>query len=290
MTDCRNCKRPTDLYLCHDCTQVLGDMIGQLPWLLDELDARIQRLDRVSVGTVGRNRRPDELSVMDFDAADTAREIRKDLLRWVETVAERHTGRKPPGLATVTTKDLARWLQANTAAIARLPLAGDLYRWVNRLVGSDQRGGQLVRSINPTERHFAGLCPTIRGHGPDGEPIECGEPLYADVDERTVECPTCHQQIDVEQNRRDTAAARDLRTADEIIEILANLDEPVEPKQLNGWIQAQRLRPKGWRHDGAIVETRVNQHSQPVYSLKRVQKLRRRDQQLAKMRAKVKAT
>lgn len=288
MTDCQSCTRPTDLFLCQECTEQLANMLDQLPWLLDELDARIQRLDRTSIGTIGRQRRPDQLNVMDFDAAETARTIRKDLLKWVQTIAEQHTGRKPPGLSTVTTKNLARWLKTNTTAIARLPLAGNLYRWTHRYVGSDQRGGQLVKSINPTERHFAGLCPTVRGHGPDGTPIDCGQPLYADIDERTTECPACHHEIDVERNRRDTAAARDLRTADEILEILTNLDEPVEPKQLNAWIQAQRLRPKGWRHDGAIVENRINHNSQPVYSLKRVQKLRRRDQQLAKVRAKVK--
>lgn len=290
MSDCRACTRPTDLFLCTDCETQLADMLDQLPWLLDELDARIQKLDHTNTGTIGRNRRPNELNIIDFDAAETARNIRKDLLKWVETIAQQHTGRKPPTLNTVTTKNLARWLHTNTHAITRLPLAGDLYRWTNRLVGSDQQGGQLIKTINPTERHFAGLCPTTRGHDPDGTPIECGQTLYADTNEPTIQCPTCHQHIDVEQNRRQAAASRDLRTAPEILELLTNLDETIESKQLDAWIQARRLKLKGWRHNNAIVETRVNQHSEPVYSLQRARKLRRRDQQLVKIRAKVKAT
>lgn len=308
MTDCQSCKRPTELFLCADCVVVLAEMIGQLPWLLDELDARIQRLDRVSIGTIGRQRRPEELNVMDFDAAETARNTEKTLrdlvamingprpIRLQCTVPHDFIGplrpawRRLPCGYRPTIIEIIDWLMRRVDIIARHPKAGHVYRELNRLVGSDQRGGHLVKSINPVERHFAGLCPTVRGHGPDGAPLACEQPLYADVDERTIECPACQQQIDVERNRRDTAAARDLRTTSEILEILANLDEPIEPKQLNGWIHAQRLRPKGWRHDGAIVETRVNQNSQPVYSLKRAQKLRRHDQQLAKMRAKVKAT
>lgn len=309
MTDCQSCSRPTSLYLCSDCIVVLTEMIGQLPWLLGELDTRIQRLDRISVGTIGRNRRPEELNVIDFDAVETARAVEKTLrdltqtingpgpIRLQCTVASDFIGplrpawRRLPYGYKPTVIEIVDWLTRRVDVIARHRKAGHVYRELNRLVGSDQQGGQLVKSINPVERHFAGLCPTVRGHGPDGVPLACEQPLYADVDELSIECPACQQEIDVERNRRDTAAARDLRTAPEIVEILANLGEPVEPKQLDGWIHAQRLRPKGWRHDSAIVENRVNKNSQPVYSLKRAQKLRRRDQQLAtKMRAKVKAT
>lgn len=305
MTDCQSCKRQTDLYLCCDCTRVLGEMIQQLPWLLAELDARIQRLDRVSIGTIGRQRRPEELNVMDFDAAETVRNTEKDIRELVTTingpgpirlqctVEHDFIGPLRPAWRRLlpnykpTVIELIDWLTRRVHVIARHKKAGHVYRELNRLVGSDQRGGQLVKAINPSERHTAGLCPTIRGHGPDGAPIQCETPLYADVDERTIECPACHQQIDVEWNRRDTAAARDLRTAPEILELLANLDERVEEKRLDGWIQARRLAVKGWRHDGALVEARVNKYSQPVYSLARARKLRRRDQQLAKERATV---
>lgn len=288
MINCQNCGRPTQLYLCDDCQTQLANMLDQIPNLAEELDTRIQKLDRIHLGTIGRNRRPDELNIMDFDAAETARKLRKTLLHWVTTIAERHNGRRPPALNTVNTGSLARWLQANTPAIARLDLAHrgrhQLYDDIAHYISPDQRSGHLIRAIDRNERHFAGTCPTITGHYPDGDPIECGTMLYADTDDHTTTCPQCHQPINVERNRRHAAETRDLRTTTEILEVLTNIDEPVDPDKLDQWIKARRLRTMGWRHDGALVKARVNERSQALYSLKRARKLRRRDQQLQRLR------
>ncbi|MGV0627195.1 DUF1922 domain-containing protein [Mycolicibacter minnesotensis] len=289
MITCQHCKRPTQLFLCDDCTDQLHDMLTQIPWLLQELDARIQKLDRLPYGTIGRTRAPaNQLSVIDFDAVETARNVRKLLRRWVETIAQRHTGRKPPGLDTVTTPDLARWLRVNTKAIARLDLAHkgrhQLYDDINRLVGGDSRGGQLVNAINRYEKHFAGPCPTIVGRDRDGQPRQCDTTLYADTYDRTVTCPTCDQDIDVEQNRRRAAAERDLHTRTDLLDVLANIDEPVTEEQLDRWIP-RRLRHAGWLHDGTIIEFRIHPNDEPVYSVERARKLRRRDQHLTRRKS-----
>ncbi|MCK0174789.1 DUF1922 domain-containing protein [Mycolicibacterium sp. F2034L] len=288
MTNCQNCGRPTQLYLCDDCQTQLASMLSQIPSLAEELDTRIQKLDRITLGTIGRTRSIDPPDIIDFDAAETARELRKTLLRIIKTVTERHTGRIPPGLTTVTTANLARWLQHNTPAIARLDIAGNTYRAITHYISPDHRGGTLIRAIDRNERHFAGTCPTIRGHDQDG-PIECGTMLYADTDDREVTCPECKQPIDVERNRRDAREARDPRTTDELLDVLEAIGEPIDPDTLDAWIKAKRLRLIGWRHDGVFTQTRVNQHSEPLYSLKRAQKLRRRDQQIATLRTKVRA-
>jgi hypothetical protein len=280
MANCQACTRPTDLFLCPDCVETLTNMLDQLPWLIDELDTRIQRLDRVGAGTIGRNRRPDELNVMDFDAAETARELRQKLVRWVETVAEKHTGRRPPALNTTTTKNLARWLHANTHAIARLPLAGKLYRDIKTIVGPDQQGGQLVRAINPTENHLVGPCPTITGRDHQGHPRQCGHILFADTYDRTVTCPTCNQDINVERNRTRAAAERDLHTETQLLEVLTNCGEPIDPDTLKEWIKTRRLRPAGRLHNGLIVPTHTHDQEPLVYSIKRARKLRARDGQL----------
>lgn len=290
MTTCQHCHRRTDLYLCDACQISLSNMLDQIPWLLDELDNRIQNLDRISAGTIGRARRPDHMDAIDFDACELARAIRTKLLHWVETVAQRATGRTPSGLHTVTTADLACWLSANITHIARLDLARkgrhQLYDDIAHLTGTPEQPGQLHRAINPNEHHLVGPCPTITGRHPDGTPRQCEHTLYADTYDQTVTCPDCHEHIDVEATRLRSAAARDLHTRDELLDILGTIDEPVAPELLRKWITTGRLRPAGYQHDDTITEFRMHPNDEPVYSLDRTRKLRRRD---ARLRANGKA-
>jgi len=279
-----HCHTPTQTNLCENHTTLLESMLHRLPWLLDELDARIQRLDRINLGTIGRNRRPDEMNVMDFDAAETARKIRKQILDWFEQAALHLTGRTPPALNTVSTQSLARWLAHHTTAIATTPIANQLYTDIERIVGAEtdtERRGQLINAINPPrEQHFAGPCPTVLGHNPDGETIECGTTLYADVDETTITCPTCKQKINVEQNRRKAAKDRDYLTKAKILETLEEIGKPVTEERLNQWIKARRLRRRGWFHNGTVVADRVRQDDPAVYSFARAEKLHDRDRML----------
>ena len=281
MNLCQHCKRPTQNYLCDDCTTSLTNMLDQIPWLLDELDNRIQRLDTISAGTIGRNRSHTTPFIIDFDAAELARTIRKKLSHWVTKVAQQATGRTPPALNTISTPNLAKWLQANTNHIAHQPHANQLYNDIKHLVGPDQqRTGQLVRAINPTEQHLVGPCPTITGRNHNGTPRQCGHTLFADTYDQTVTCPTCKQDIDVETTRRHAAETRDLQTKTELIDILTNIDEPVQETRIEQWIKARRLRPRGYLHDSTIIEFQIDPDDQPVYSVERARKLRRRDSHL----------
>jgi hypothetical protein len=276
MTDCRACTRPTQLYLCTECETQLTNMLTELPQLLDELDTKIARLDHITTGTIGRNQRPDQMNIIDFDAAEQARTIRKLLQHWVETITGQLTGRIPPALHTTTAKSLAAWLTINTSHIARHPAAGQLYRDIHRL--ATPTGGTIHHSIDRREHHLVGPCPTITGRTPDGHPHQCGHILFADTYDTTTDCPACGQTINVEQTRRQSAAARDLHTRPDLLDVLTNIDEPITTTQLDQWIQARRLRPAGWtNNDGTITEYRIHPNSQPVYSLDKTRKLRRRD-------------
>lgn len=283
-TKCQHCHRPDDLYLCQNCQNTLANMLDTLPWLLDELDNRIRKLDRIAAGTIGRNRRPYEMTPIDFDACELARTTRATLLQWVETVAQRHTGRQPPALQSVHTKHLAQWLTANVSAIARLDLNHKgrhrLYDDITRIAGTPDHPGQLHRAINPTEHHLVGPCPTPTGRTPNGTPTQCGHTLYADTYDRTVTCPTCHHNIDVEHTRLQAAATRDLHTRTALLDILTTINEPITSHQLDRWIGARRLRPAGYHHDNTITEYRIHPADEPVYSLERARKLRRRDNNL----------
>lgn len=274
MITCQHCQRPTQNYLCDDCTDALTYMLQQVPWLLEELDARIQNLDRISVGTVGRSRRPDELSVIDFDAADLARAIRKTLLKWVTQVAQRHTGRQPTALHTVTTPDLARWLATNTHAIARTALAGALYRDINHIVGTNQQGGQLVDAINRQDRTYYGPCTTTIGRDHKGQPRPCGHDLYAPRESIEITCPRCKTTHDPRRQLTSTINTRDLVTETQLLETLDTMDEPVSRVQLYAWIRSGALTPRGWVHAGRIVPYKVQRKDPRVFSLSQARELR----------------
>ncbi len=288
MTTCQHCHRRSELYLCDSCQIDLCNRLDQIPWLLKELDNRIQKLDRLSVGTIGRNRRPDTLDAIDFDAIEVARTIRKTLLHWVETIATRATGRPPTALNTASTADLARWLSANITHIARINLnhrgRHQLYDDITHIAGTPEQAGQLHHAINPTEHHLVGPCPTPIGRNHDGTPRECGRTLYADTYDKTTTCPDCHHTIDVETNRLRAAGQRDLHTRTNLIDVLATIDEPVEPTRVDQWINARRLRPGGYQHDQTIIEFKIHPNDEPVYSLDRARKLRRRDNGLTRRR------
>lgn len=259
MTNCQHCHRPTQLYLCDDCQTLLANMLDELPWLIEELDTRIQKFDRISIGTIGRNRRPaDQLDAIDFAAAEQARKLRHTLTRWVTTIAERHTGRPPAALSTVTTANLARWLRANVDAIARLDLAHKgrhpLVDDITRLVGAGQRGGELVTAINRQELRYFGPCTHTTGRDRQGRPRECGTDLIDDREAIELTCPTCHtvtpvrrQIITMSYRQRD-----DLFTERQLLKILreeTELDnQPVVSRmRFYGWIRGGRLKPHGPR-------------------------------------------
>lgn len=278
MITCQHCKRQTQNYLCDDCTDQLHDMLTQIPWLLQELDTRIQKLDRINIGTIGRSRRPDELTVIDFDALDLARDIRKTLLKWVTQVAQHHTGRQPAALTTVTTPDLVRWLAANTQAITRLALAGALYRDINHIVGTNQQGGQLIDAINRQDRTYYGPCSTIVGRDHRGCPRTCGQDLYGPRESAEITCPNCKTTHDPRRQLTATINARDLVTETVLLETLTTMGEPVSRVQLYTWIRNGQLTPRGWVHAGRIVPYKVRHKDPRVFSLTQARQLRERDQ------------
>jgi hypothetical protein len=280
MISCQACGRRTELYLCEDCKTLLANQLDDLPWLLDELDARIQQLARTSIGTIGRTSKdPAELTPIDFDAAETARAVRTKLIHWVTTVAERHSGRRMPALGTVHTKDLARWLTANLNAIQRLNIAGKLYRDIKTLVGTDQRGGQLVAAINRTERHCFGQCTTITGRDRHGKPRECGTVLWDDKEAIELTCPACGATVDARRQLNEARIRSDLRTFDLLLETLDNLNEHVPRVKLSAWVTTGRLPAHGYLNkDHGIVKHRIRRGDPRVFSLATARQLWRNDQ------------
>ena len=273
MITCQHCKRPNPNYLCDDCTDQLHDMLHQIPWLLEELDNRIQKLDRTTTGTIGRTRRPDDLTVIDFTAAELARTTRTTLLNLAETIAHIANGRTPQ-LQTVTTGDLALWIACKLPHITRHHTAGNTYRIINNLVGTDQHGGQLIDAINRQDRTYYGPCTTTTGRDRNGHPRQCGHDLYCPRESLQITCPRCKTTIDPRTQLTNTINDRDLVTETKLLETLATLGEPINRTQLYTWIRTGRLKPRGWVHAGRIVPRKIRHKDPRVFSLRQARQLR----------------
>lgn len=274
MSACKHCGGAATLFLCDDCVWRLKEALRELAWLLKQLDTTVHRQDKLNTGSIGGS--SDNPSPINFGAMETARETRATLLRLVETIAQDRIGRMPPALKTVATPDLAAWLASNVRHIARHTTAAHVLTTITGLVDDDERGrpGPLYTAINRTDRRFAGPCPTIRGHNPRGERIECGTMLYAAFDEDYTRCPQCETEIDVDRNRMKAAVDRDLLPEPKLLEVLEDLGEKVSRVKLYEWIKAGRLQRRGWIHQGAIVQFRIRRGDPTVFSLSQARQLR----------------
>lgn len=279
---CQTCGQPAQTNLCDDCRRRLTEGLRELVWLLKQLDVTTRRLDKLNKGAIGGG--CDNPSPINFGAMESARETRAVLLELVDRIARTGTGRPPAQLDSVATPDLAAWLAVNTGHIANHPDAGRIMATVLAFVDDDPRGrpGPLYTAINRTDRRFAGPCPTLRGHNPRGERIECATMLYAAFDEVFTRCPRCEAEVDVKKNRLKAAADRDIVTEKQLLEILANEakfdDEPIVSRvKLYEWIRAGRLEPKGWLHNGHPVKFHIQRGDPRLFSLTQARENRRRD-------------
>lgn len=255
---CRNkkCHRPTDLFLCTDCTNTLHDMINEIPWLLTELETTIRRQDKLTAGgIIGKS--CDTPSPINFDAMN----VKRDALEAIN--------------------DITRYCHLSAKDIARHKKAGHHYREIANLVGEGEDGGRLVQAINRQERTYYGPCTTITGRDRQGRPRVCGQDLYAPKESVEITCPKCGGVLNPQRQLMSTITDRDLVTELKLLETLDTLGEHVPRGQLYAWIRAGRLVPRGWVHQGRIVPARVRRGDPRVFSLSQARQLRWHDQKPA---------
>jgi hypothetical protein len=279
VTRCQHCHRPTQLYLCQDCQDQLADMLDQLPWLITQLDITAQRQDQLAEPNTERTTTsPAELTVINFNATELARQVRATLLEWVARVAERHSGRRPPCLRATDTKDLARWLTANLSAIPKQAIAGQLYTAIHTLTGDHTNEGQIHQAINRQDRRYYGPCQATIGKHRDGTPRPCGQDLYAPPQSDSITCPRCNTQTNPQTQLLTTIKQRDLVTETQLLEALHNLGEPITRPRLYQWIKQGQLQPRGWIHNGRIVPHKIRHKDPRVFSLSQARDLRSKHQ------------
>lgn len=271
MTDCRNCRRDTELFLCTLCAKELGALLSDLPWLLDELETTVVRQDRLGTATVGKS--SENPSPINVGAMELARNLRGQLGTIMRDLCEVRGTAPPP--RTWTASLIAEWLGANLGAIACSEDAGEIYGEIRS--GTDA----ILAAINRTSRMWCGPCTTVVAHDPTGEAIECGVDLYADRENlaEMVRCPRCRCFVDARTQLLATIRRGDLLPEAKLLEILADLGEAVSRVKLYDWIRAGSLRPRGYVHHGRIVAERVRRGDPRVFSLSQARQLRWRDSQ-----------
>lgn len=278
VTGCKHCRAKTKLHLCNPCTASLQSLLEDLPWLLRELETTVQRQDALTTGAPGKS--GDTPAPINLTALDLQRATRETLLASMATLT---SAPGMPGLRLnhIPTPDLARTLAHNTNRIAHHPQAGIIYANIHQLTADDEIGrpGPLWKAINRQERIFAGPCPTIRTHDHKGQPVRCDTTLYAGPEDKFTHCSRCENTIDVAKNRMRAAVDRDLLPEPKLLEVMDSLGEKLPRVTLYAWLKQGRIQPRGYIHQGTIVQFRIRRGDPRVFSLSQARALRSKDQE-----------
>jgi hypothetical protein len=268
MTDCRNCRRDTELFLCQLCTKELGALLGDLPFLLDQLEITVIRQDRLSTGVIGRS--SDNPSPINVGAMELARNLRGQLGTIIRDLCEVR-GQQPP-LKAWSNSTMAEWLGGNISAISCSESAGQVYREMR--TGTDA----VLAVINRFSRMYCGPCTSVAGHSQSGEDVECGHDLYADRDNpEDIQCPECDRWINPREQLMVHFKRRDLMGETELIDAMRTVGEPVTEAVLDKWLRTNQLTVRGYMHRGRILAKPFSKRDFRIFSLSQARELRARN-------------
>ena len=268
MTDCRNCRRDTELFLCALCGKELHALLADLPWLLDQLEITVIRQDKLSTGVIGRS--SDNPSPVNVGAMELSRNLRGQLGTMVRDLCEVR-GVEVPAKAW-SNSVMAQWLANNMAAISCSEDAGQISREIR--TGTEA----VLAVINRVNRMWCGPCTTVVAHDQQGNDIECGFDLWADRDSlEDIKCEKCLRSVSPRQQLLATLKKGDLLPEAKLLEIMDSLGEKVSRVKLYDWIKAGHLRPRGYMHHGRIVPDLIQRGDARVFSLSQARQLRWRE-------------
>lgn len=238
-----SCGRPVgDAYVCQACALDLERALGDVRWLLDQLDIVLTK-QTASAGGVGWTTGSKDAPLpYNVEASEARWVLVNTVTTWARVVEEEHpnTTAAPTiggvGLLAAWLSSYAGWLRTHSAA-------GEVVEEVLSAVASAQR----IVDVKP-DRWYAGPC-----EGADGQ--VCGHDLYAKPNAARVTCPACGTTYDaVERREWLLEAARDhLGTAREVVGLFRGA---VTSDQLKGWVRRGKVSPHGSAvHRGRSVAT-----------------------------------
>lgn len=311
MSECQNCTRPTQLFLCGLCIQELRAMLaglatrqaldtatgrtitstGYLEAVEDEAHAQTRMSN--NPGRTTSDEQPLQVNLRASAILDDADDI---LDRWCKTISTMRQTRwipvrcVPPGYIgplrrgwrrlpagyIATSADKATWLAAHVRTIALHDQAGTCYTQISRIIA------RIERTINrPRKRIFLGACPTWI----DDDQRVCGRELDApegDIEVTCIDCGHTHnckrlQLLLVNDMEREKV------TAARILELNRVLPEEyrIPERTLRRWRrpgphgEEPKLRARGYQHpDGTTGHKRTLMRDEPLYLWSDVRKLR----------------
>ncbi|ADL71249.1 hypothetical protein ISLAND3_67 [Mycobacterium phage Island3] len=277
MTACQVCEGRAQLYLCLTHITALRNALNDLPWWLERLEEAV--VGQVRLGDPGRRgTKTHELDA--YTGPDAAEKLaqaladgrfrrsavlalgrvnpkasrlrdraRAELVVWVRYLCEHHGAEVP---RDTETRELAKWLEQHTQAIAGDEAAKDCHNAVVDLIE------QIRRVVNrPEPPEYCGPCQhqfTVEERDARRERdledrAECRTQLYARRGARWVRCPECGTEHEVATLQEALLAEADeysFSISDLSDFILPKLGMEIPRRTLQHWAQRGELVPSGY--------------------------------------------
>jgi hypothetical protein len=182
-----------DGLLCHVCTTKLERALGDVRWIVSELDVTASKMARIgnpSGGGLARERNP--ISWGAVEAADTLGNV---LTTWAREVAPDLWAPGEPRSNDEPLTSSARILLRHIDPIRRHPAVAELLDEITDAVE------QARRAVDrPADRQYLGQCLAVLPDE-DGDDVECFEEIWARVDAHEAVCRVCGVTHEVAERR-----------------------------------------------------------------------------------------
>jgi len=240
--ECR-CGRPTrdDASFCETCADNLVRVLGDVPWMDDELEVTITR--QRGLPTEGSSAGVETPLPWHEKASDARRNLHGLLATWCRFCEEEGVRNSSPsfGLPEDNLPAMSRWLLWRVDGLSLLDIGPEA---VDEITNAFAECERLID--RRPDRWYAGPCvaETI-----EGDP--CGADLYAKRVTGVVECRNCGAGYDVAERRAWLLAEAEDRLADAstVARAVSWLGaEPLTPARVWKWAERKLIVAKG--HDG----------------------------------------
>jgi hypothetical protein len=243
------CGKPTrdNAVLCDDCTNALGRALGDVAWVVAELDTTITRQKAAAIGSGPRSSGSAPLPWHER-AAEAKRDLHAILVAWVRFADEEHLAGRPTWWPQDRPASLARWLLHVVHALARHELAPDALDEVTDAVATAER----IVFWKRKNRIYLGTCgQTVTDEDGEVLTLTCPGEVYAEEGDAVGTCDECGQGVTVviRKSEIEQRLADRLCTAAEIATYAVHLglEAPREKvrQRVHYWHRHKRLTPHG---------------------------------------------